>query len=278
MRMTKRFLLLVLLVLMIPAAADAQTKTLLISETGVPYTEQSWFTYGEGSTIDQNDITSCWDQGKRIVTAAYTSDGWLVIMAKGTGYTMQTYLLSEEWPDRWIEEKTREGYAITSMSKSETQWLVVMSLGSGITSQVMWRNTWAELAPWMTEQKTKGYCVTDIAFDGEGWAVVMSQNSKFLSQGYFWASSTQELMNRVKNDVWNRGFNLHQVVYGEGNYVAVFGNYKRDDDRYQNLQISPNMVRDYIRQQWEKGVSIVYVGGGLPDKKVKKPRKSWIFR
>ena len=99
---------------------------MLVSESGLPYAEQSWFAYGSGD-IEQADIMNCWNQGKRIVTAAYTTEGWFVIMAKNTGYTMQTYLVTEQWPEQWIADKTREGYAITSLSRSDKQWLVVLS-------------------------------------------------------------------------------------------------------------------------------------------------------
>lgn len=272
-----RLLSLVLLLQVYSLSSAAQTKTILISESGLPYTEQTWFAYGDGS-IEEGDITSNWSHGKRIVSAAYTADGWLVIMAKNTGYTMQTYTLSKDWPEQWIESKIRENYMITSMSRGQDEWLIVMSQGSGLTSQQVWHNDWATLAPWMTEQKAKGYFVTGLAYDGHAWTAVMSQGSKYISQGYFWVDNTKDLMSRVQNDVWGRGFNLHQVAYGESNYVVVFGNYVENDNRYQNLQISPQILKDYIRQQWEKSICIVYVGGGLPGNQKKAAKKSWFSR
>ena len=113
MRMMKKLLIAVLL-MQLSTAAMAQEKTLLISESGLPYTAQTWFAYGS-ERIDQKDIVGCWDQGKRIVTAAYTGEGWFIIMAGNTGYSMQTYLVSDQWPEGWIAKKTQEGYAITSM-------------------------------------------------------------------------------------------------------------------------------------------------------------------
>ena len=103
MRMMKKLLIAVLL-MQVSVAVMAQDKTLLISESGLPYTAQTWFAYGSGN-IDQNDIVGCWDQGKRIVTAAYTGEGWFVIMAGNTRYSMQTYLVSEVWPEEWIGKK-----------------------------------------------------------------------------------------------------------------------------------------------------------------------------
>ena len=241
----------------------AQDKTLLISESGLPYTEQTWYAYGVGETLDESDITGNWNLGKRIVSAAYTKEGWLVVMAKNTGYIQQSFSLTKEWPEEWIAEKTKSGYAITSLSRSETEWLVVMSQGSGITSQIIWRNEWSELAPWITEQKGNGYFLTDLVFDGQAWTLVMSRTPKYTSQGYFMEQSTSELMDRVQSTVWGRGFNLHQVVYGDGNYVVVYGNYARGDNRFQNLQVSPDDAKEYIRQQWNRGLSIAYVGGGL---------------
>ncbi|MBO7047017.1 MAG: hypothetical protein J6W38_11850 [Prevotella sp.] len=248
---------------LISTAVMAQSKTLLISESGLPYTEQTWYAYGVGTPLDESDITSNWNLGKRIVSAAYTKDGWLVVMAKNTGYVQQSFSLTKEWPEEWIAEKTRSGYAITSLSRSESEWLVVMSQGSGITSQIIWRNEWSELAPWITEQKGRGYFLTDLVFDGQAWTLVMSRTPKYTSQGYFMEKSTSELINRIRSTVWDRGFNLHEVVYGEGNYVVVYGNYARGDNRFQNLQVSPDDAKAYIRQQWNRGISIAYVGGGL---------------
>lgn len=245
----------------------AQNKTLLISESGLPYTEQTWYSYGLGQPLEETDITSNWNLGKRIVSAAYTSEGWLVIMAKNTGYTLQSFSLTDKWPEEWIDSKTKEGFAITSLSRSDKEWLVVMSQGSGITGQTIWRNSWATLAPWITEQKEQGYFITDLAYDGSAWTVVMSKTPKYLSQGYMWESSTSELLSRVQNGIWGRGFNIHQVVYGEGSYVVIFGNYSNGDDRFQNLQVNPDDPKEYIHQQWDRGICIAYVGGGLPQKK-----------
>ena len=242
----------------------AQSKTLLISESGLPYAEQTWYAYGIGEPLNESDILSNWNLGKRIVSAAYTKEGWLVVMAKNTGYVHQSFSLTKKWPEEWIAEKTKSGYAITSLSKSEKEWLVVMSQGSGITSQVIWQNEWSELAPWITDQKGNGYFITDLAYDGKAWTVVMSRTPKYTSQGYFWEKTTSGLMDRVQSSVWGMGFNLHQVVYGEGNYVVVFGNYRSGDNRFQNLQISPDDAKEYIREQWNRGISISYVGGSLP--------------
>ena len=53
---------------------NAQDRTLLIAESGSPYTEQTWFAYGLGSSVDENDIADNWNQGKRITSAAYTRE------------------------------------------------------------------------------------------------------------------------------------------------------------------------------------------------------------
>ena len=258
-------------------AVSAQGKTLLISESGLPYTEQTWYAYGEGQPLIETDITSNWSLGKRIVSASYTSEGWLVIMAMNTGYQQQSFSLTDVWPEEWIESKSKAGYAITSLSRSNKEWLIVMSQGSGIKGQSIWRNSWANLAPWITEQKGKGYFITDLAYDGKEWTVVMSQTPKYLSQGYFWEKSTSELLTRIQSSVWGRGFNLHQVVYGEENYVVVFGNFSNGDGRFQNLQVNPDDPKEYIREQWGKGISIAYVGGGLPKSSFKKS-KSWFSK
>ena len=98
MKRIKQILIAVMLMQLSATAAIAQDKTLLVAESGLPYTAQTWFAYGSDN-IDQNDITSNWDQGKRIVTAAYTGEGWFIIMAGNTNYSMQTYSVSANWPE-----------------------------------------------------------------------------------------------------------------------------------------------------------------------------------
>ena len=40
---------------LISTAVMAQSKTLLISESGLPYTEQTWYAYGVGAPLDESD-------------------------------------------------------------------------------------------------------------------------------------------------------------------------------------------------------------------------------
>lgn len=248
--------------LMWMAAAAAQVKTLLVAESGLPYTNQTWFSYGSGNSIEQSDIVDCWNRGLRIIKAAYTGEGWMVILAANTGYTMQTYIVSEEWPEQWLSDKLQLGYAITALSHSPREWLVVLSQGSGISRQTIWQDTWQNLEPWIAEQKGYGYSITDLAYDGQGWMVVMSQDSPYTSQGYFVTDSSNDMMLKIPSEVWGKGYNIHQVEYGGGHYIVTFGNYASGDGRFQNLQVDPDNAKGYIREQWEKGDNIAYVGGG----------------
>lgn len=240
----------------------AQHKTLLISESGLPYTGQTWFAYGAAG-ICQDDIVASWDEGKRIVTAAYTGEEWLVVMAGNTAYAMQTYTLTQAWPEQWIAEQAQQGYAITAVSNSDSQWLVVLSQGTGITGQQVWQAPWEKLEPWIAEQKPLGYSITSLTCCGSQWRVVMSQNSDYVSQGYFRAETTNDMMRTIQREVWGKGYNVHQVAYGDGCYIVTYGNYAQGDSRYQNLQVNPDDTRGYINQQLQRGLSITYVGGGL---------------
>ena len=262
MRNHLRLTLLSTFTLLCSTVVTAQDRTLLISESGSPYTEQTWFAYGWGAPICEDDIADNWNLGKRIISAAYTREGWLLVMAKNTEYIHQAFSLTQDWPEEWIAEKIKSNYVITTISKSEKNWFVVMSQGSDISSQRVWRNDWSELAPWIRENKASGYYITDLVFDGEAWTVVMSRTNKYTTQGYFWSKSVPEMMDRGKSEVFAKGFNLHQVVYGHGHYVVVYGNYSRGNDRFQNLQVDPEDAKAYIRQQWNRSNSISYVGGG----------------
>ena len=114
---------------------SAQNKTILITESHLPYKSQTWFYSGNGQDLDESKIKSYWDQGKRITSVAYTTNGWFVTMANSSGITMQTYKLSQIWPKDWIKEKWVQDYYITSIARSNKEWLVVMSQGTEFTDQ-----------------------------------------------------------------------------------------------------------------------------------------------
>lgn len=258
----KRFYILLSLLILPLLSGKAQNKTFIICETDIPYQPQTWFYSGLGNKLDEANIKKYWDKGFRITSAAYTSNGWFITMAKNTGLTEQTYKLSSSWPDEWFETKWREGYKITSMGRSDSQWLFVMSKGSGITKQSVWIAEWSKLSAWIAEKKKEYYFITAMAYNGRNWAIVLSKNSEYSTQGYFFTDTQNELESKIKENVWDRGYNLHKIGYGNGKYFVVYGNYKVKDNRGQNYKVNPDDVKQFISARWKDNLYIAYIGGG----------------
>ena len=55
----------------------AQDMTLIITQGGLPYQSQTWFSSGRGEALQQDEIREYWDKDYYITSAAYTKDGWL---------------------------------------------------------------------------------------------------------------------------------------------------------------------------------------------------------
>lgn len=254
----------VLLLLFVIAflGVKSQDKTILITETGLPYTSQSWFYSGRGNALQEDKIKKNWDEGRRITSVAYTDNGWFVTMAKNTGIGMQSYSYTADWPEDWIDKQWNENYSITSISKGNGKWMVVMSKGSGFSTQSYWRNSWEKLRPWIKEKRNEGYMITSVAYDGSYWTVVLSKGSPYSAQGYLWADSYDELVSKVKKEIWDKSDRIHLMEYGEGYYLVVYGNYSQNNGRGQYFHVNPSDVSEYIDKKWKESYNIAQIGGG----------------
>lgn len=251
--------------LLIAAAAlmvSAKENTIIIAEGLLPVKEQSWFS---GGTFPADEIKAAWDAGKRIHAAAYTAKGWLIFVAKGTGYTAQTYKTSTSWPSDWIKKNWNEDYYITDIAYGDGKWLVVMSKSPDFSNQSYCGKSWDELQPWLKEKKSNGYHITSMAHNGSYWYIVASKTKKISSQGYFWASNLTELKSGIKKNVWDENYRIHQMQYGGGSYLVTYGKYTSDNGRSQNYwaECPASDAKKYITERWNDGQDIAYVGGGL---------------
>lgn len=241
-------------------------ETILVFESGLPYTEQTWFYSGKGNALQQDNIKKHWDEGRRITSAAYTGNGWFVTMSKNTGIGMQTYHYNTYWPTNWIKTKWDEGYHITTISKSDTHWFVVMSQGEGFTSQTYFRSSTGldiyKLDEWIEEKKYEGFLATSIAYDSENYnlVVVMSKKSEYSIQEMF--TFTYPELNSIIKLIWDLGQNIHLIEYMGVGYVVFGGSYEVDNRRVQRYVINPSDVKSVIDEQWNENMNISYIGGG----------------
>lgn len=204
----------------------SQERTILLMEGDTGYKSQSWFYCGHGNELDLNQIAAAWNEGKRIISAAYTEKGWFVTMAKNTGYTMQTYHYATDWPTNWIKEKQSKGYDITSVSTGKGKWFIVMSRGTSYTDQTWNWETWTAMSKFIKSQWDNNYYITQTTYFKGKWLVIMSKNSPYSAQGYFWCNTSDELKEKME-EKWQSNYNILLINYGDGEYFVIYGKYKK---------------------------------------------------
>lgn len=238
--------------------AYADSKTIMITEGSLPYTNQTWF-YNSNDNEVKKAIGDNWDLGKRITSAAYTDKGLLVTMAHNTSISMQYYIFLDSWPSDWIAEKYREGNNyITAMTYSGSVWFVVMSQDSRFSDQAWRRDSWPNLAQWIKENWDKGFRITEAAHDGSNWTVVMSKTNFINGQAYSFPSDLTAEINRI----WNEGYRVQLLNHGGGQFFLVTCTYFQDNGRSQGWCSQVDNVQQFVSDKWAIPEKIAYIGGG----------------
>lgn len=254
----------IFLLILCPLLAHGQDKTIMLCETGLPYEGQTWFYAGTGNALQEDEIKKNWNQGKRITSAAYTDHGWFVVMSGNSGLGRQIYNVTGDWPSDWIQKNWDQGLRISTISRGSGQWLVVMSEGTGYTGQT-WRQAsdWDTVSKWISENWAGGYYITQATYSGNFWTVVMSKTSSLTSQGYVWGRDA-DLSSVIKEKVWNAGQKIQFIEYGMGFYMVVYCTFRENAGRGQTYHTGPADVGQFIREQWDKGYNVAYLGSGIP--------------
>ena len=244
--------------------ASAQSKTIILNESGHKYTSQAWFYAGADKPVQEGKIRDNWDSGRKITSMAYTSKGWFFVMSKNTDITRQRYKISTNWPADWIRTNWDEDFYISQISCGDREWMVVMSKGEPYTNQSWKRDRWSAMRRWISEKWEQGKYITSVAFDGEKWVAVMSKHPRYSFQGYFWARDYKDLVDKVNRQVWDKQFSVHAIEYGDGAYLVVYGTYPDARARKQNFAVDPPNIKNYISLAWAEDLKVVYLGGSAP--------------
>ena len=264
----KRLLLLVLLTAAI-SLAKAQDKTIILTEKGMPYTNQTWFYSGKDKALQEDKIKKHWNQeDRRITSVAYTKNGWFVTMARNTGIDKQAYKYSISWPEEWIKEKWHDGYRITTLSRGKDKWLVVMSKGHDYKHQCYLRDDLSNIKRWVKHNWERGYYITNAAYDGNMWTIVMSKTEGFVSQGYFVADNYDNMVSEIREDVWGKDLCIHLIESDGDDFLVVYGKH-RSCENTQNYSVNNSDISKYISKRWDNSFHILYLGGGSSNKNVK---------
>ena len=108
----------------------------VVMTKGTSLGPQSWFTgkpgtFAEGNAFPEKEIADHARAGKMITALAGDSDGWLVVVTKGTSLTDQRFSMAGPFPEAFI---TRFGktHQITQIAGFGDMWVGVMSRGTPI--------------------------------------------------------------------------------------------------------------------------------------------------
>lgn len=254
--------LLLTLIAVISMMTCGATETIVIMTQDTPLKDQWWFTTGSsGTSLRENDIKNNWNYDRYITSAAWTSNGWFMVMSKGVTWTNQSYKLSSSWPESFIREKRGLGYYITSLTARNSQWLVVMSQGTGYTDQQVCSAPWSTLKDWIKGWWDKGYYITGICCQNSLWTVVMSYGSgvKYTAQAYMWATTSSSIGEKIKSK-WDEGYLITAMNYGDGEFFCVMSKYPGSSAALQSYKINTDF-KDFVTKKTDEGYLISYVGG-----------------
>lgn len=256
-------LILLLITSFLFSLVHAQTnKTILVMEKRPGLSNQTWFYSGSGNPPQQDLIKKYWDKDQYITSAAYTENGWFIVMSTCPDYTTQSYKIDTDWPAKWIKEKYDQDYYITSISKSERDWFVVMSKVKSYTAQSYNSGSSSELSDWYDEKRNKGYHLTSALYGKGKWYWVMTKGTNIKSQGYKWATDAN--IRNVIREIWDSNSRIHLIEYGNGSYFIPFGDYNYDSQPAQTYKTSQSGVKEWISEEWKDNLNITYIGGGNP--------------
>ena len=155
------------------------------------FSSQTWFYCGLGNELDLKLIEKHWNEGRRITSAAYTSNGWFVTMAKNSGLTWQACHYDSNWRTDWLAEHRKNNRYITSIGMSANKWFIVVSEGTGYTDQINNCGDWDQMSQWIKKYWNEDFRITHAARHTSGWDIVMSKNSGIDQQTYCFATESE---------------------------------------------------------------------------------------
>eukprot|EP00775_Hariotina_reticulata_P012187 gene12187-12324_t len=193
------------------------------------------------------------DDGLYISSVACCQELWALIMDAGTGFTAQTYCLSNQFlPKEWIMEKWEEGYYITAMAGSmSSASLVVMSKGTPYTQQSY---------KWINKKWKEGFYVTSMATSHTRWAVVMSRNAGFVDQC---VELDFQYPSEGIHRRWDAGFRITACAATPDQSAFVLSVPRRRpmDETQETLRTSA-FPSSHVKEKWAKNLYIAGIAYG----------------
>lgn len=256
----------ILSLLLLMACVCASAQTLAVDKTD-RLSDDKLVICGRGKPFDLAAVEKLMSEGLQVVSVGHTDSGWVIAMAKGTGYTDQQLNGSPAYPKEWIERQLMDGYRITSLAHGAGNWWVVMSKDSPYGMQHIIGTVWDNAVPKIEEYMDRGEFITACTFGVGKWTVVMSPCSIYTRQVFFKKRDREDLNAEIKR-YWNQGYTITSLGLGAGEVLCVMSSFKPGspyavEDR---ALIKSSNFRQELRDFWDQGYHVVSVCNGIfPD-------------
>lgn len=201
------------------------------------YIEDKW---GEGY-----DLTGMFCGGGRAA----------VVMTNNAGYSAQSFLISDSYPNEFISNKFREGYHVTNLSCHAGQWSAVMSKDTGYTAQ--WRRYHSDIADFISEKFDEGNRITQLTYGDGKWSVVMMGNTGITGQ--YWRTSNIYPSDWI-SELFRDGYRLTSLSCEGGMWAAVMS--KGSNHTAQWRIVNAAFPADFIRDKWDDRNDITSITHG----------------
>lgn len=217
--------------------------------------------YNVANTRVEQHVEKGNDDGLYISSVACCQELWALIMDAGTGFTAQTYSLSNHFlPKEWIMEKWEEGYYITAMAGSmSSASLVVMSKGTPYTQQ-SYKVSDSFPFKWINKKWKEGFYVTSMATSHTRWAVVMSRNAGFVDQC---VELDFQYPSEGIHRRWDAGFRITACAATPDQSAFVLSVPRRRpmDETQETLRTSA-FPSSHVKEKWAKNLYIAGIAYG----------------
>lgn len=260
--------ILLLAALVMPAGVRADYwASSMTGRTGLGYTAQRWFASGPGNKLQASQIKEYWDQGYRITSAAYTSNGWTIVMSTGAQYTMQTYHYGTNWPTDWLDERLKEGYRMTDVTQGEGgEWFIVMSQSDTPLKDDWIVGDWENTLRYEVKKKwADGYSIDNVCSytcsRGSGWIVHFVKKPE--QQIVKWTDSNQPYENYIA-EMYEKGYVIDIIETGSTDEIMMVFTKRADGTLYRwGTNLDSDAFRTEAQNIYDQGGHIAHVGGGL---------------
>jgi hypothetical protein len=202
-------------------------------------------------TLPHSAVEEDWNKGYQITKIASGDKRWVVLMAKGTGFTSQRYSVTDAFPEDLIKKSWDEGFRITSLAAGNGKWAMVLSKGSSYTGQSYQITTDFPTAYFLAEVK-KGFMISAVAAEDGKYAVVMSEGTGLTSQTYY--SGDDKIPAEWVKEKWGEGFYVTNIVHRDQWWTVIMSKGTGYTDQF--YWLTKDFPRDWIQEQWAKGFVI----------------------